>query len=70
MDIPATETVMVECPSPGGSWGAKGIGEMTANQPSPAVVNAVHDAVGLWITDIPITPEKVLRALEKKEKAE
>lgn len=43
---------------------------MTANPPAPAVVNAVHDAIGVWITDIPITPEKVLRALEKKKKAE
>jgi CO/xanthine dehydrogenase Mo-binding subunit len=34
------------------------------------VVNAVHDAIGVWITDIPITPEKVLRALEEKEKKE
>ncbi|MBW1816249.1 MAG: xanthine dehydrogenase family protein molybdopterin-binding subunit [Deltaproteobacteria bacterium] len=68
MDIPDIETVMVECPSPEGPWGAKGIGEMTANPPSPAVVNAVHDAIGVWITDIPITPEKVLRALEEKEK--
>ncbi len=70
MDIPDIETVMVECPSPEGPWGAKGIGEMTANPPSPAVVNAVHDAIGVWITDIPITPEKVLRALEEKEKEE
>jgi CO/xanthine dehydrogenase Mo-binding subunit len=69
MDIPHIETTMVECPSPVGPWGAKGIGEMTANPPSPAVVNAVHDAIGVWITDIPITPEKVLRALEEKEKA-
>jgi CO/xanthine dehydrogenase Mo-binding subunit len=69
MDVPDMETVMVECPSPEGPWGAKGIGEMTANPPSPAVVNAVHDAIGVWITDIPITPEKVLRALEEKEKA-
>lgn len=68
MDIPDIQTVMVECPSTGGPWGAKGIGEMTANPPSPAVVNAVHDAIGVWITDIPITPEKVLRALELKEK--
>jgi len=70
MDIPEIETVMVECPSTHGPYGAKGIGEMTANPPSPAIVNAVHDAIGVWITDIPITPEKVLRALEEKEKAE
>jgi len=68
MDVPNIETFMVECPSPHGPFGAKGIGEMTANPPSPAVVNAVHDAIGVWITDIPITPEKVLRALEEKEK--
>lgn len=69
MDIPELTTEMVECPSTEGPFGAKGIGEMTANPPSPAVVNAVHDAIGVWITDIPITPEKVLRALEEKEKA-
>jgi putative selenate reductase molybdopterin-binding subunit len=42
---------------------------MTANPPGPAVVSAVHDAIGVWITDIPITPEKILRALEAKEQA-
>jgi CO/xanthine dehydrogenase Mo-binding subunit len=70
MDIPQVATEMVECPSTEGPFGAKGIGEMTANPPSPAVVNAVHDAIGVWITDIPITPEKVLRALEEKQKRE
>ena len=69
MDIPEVETEMVECPSTEGPFGAKGIGEMTANPPGPAVVSAVHDAIGVWITDIPITPEKVLRALEQKKKA-
>lgn len=67
MDIPNIETVMLECPSTDGPFGAKGIGEMTANPPSPAIVNALHDALGVWITDLPITPEKVLRALEAKE---
>jgi CO/xanthine dehydrogenase Mo-binding subunit len=66
MDTPQLTTEMVECPSTDGPFGAKGIGEMTANPPAPAVVNAVHDAIGVWITDIPITPEKVLRALEAK----
>ena len=54
-------------PVHGGTFGAKGIGEMTANPPSPLIVNALHDAIGVWITDLPITPEKVLRALEAKE---
>ncbi|MEW6113055.1 MAG: molybdopterin cofactor-binding domain-containing protein [Thermodesulfobacteriota bacterium] len=64
MDVPNLESRIVECPSTGGPFGAKGMGEMTANPPAPAIVNAVHDAVGVWITDLPLTPERVLRALE------
>jgi CO/xanthine dehydrogenase Mo-binding subunit len=64
MDVPNLESRIVECPSTGGPFGAKGMGEMTANPPAPAIVNAVHDAVGVWITELPLTPERVLRALE------
>jgi len=63
-DVPAMESRIVECPSVAGAFGAKGMGEMTANPPAPALVNAVHDAVGVWITELPLTPERVLRALE------
>lgn len=66
MDIPEIEAVIYECPSTNGPFGAKGIGEMTANSPAPAIVNAIHDAVGIWITDLPANPEKVLRALEEQ----
>jgi CO/xanthine dehydrogenase Mo-binding subunit len=69
MDIPTMESRMVECLSVGGPFGAKGMGEMTANPPAPAIVNAVHDAVGVWITKLPLTPEKVLRALEANGRA-
>jgi CO/xanthine dehydrogenase Mo-binding subunit len=68
MDISKIESVVVECPIKGGPFGAKGIGEMVANAPVPAVVNAVHNALGIWITDIPLTPEKILRALLEQEK--
>jgi putative selenate reductase molybdopterin-binding subunit len=44
----------------------KGVGELTAHPPIPAIANAVTDAIGVQITDLPITPEKVLRALESK----
>ena len=40
---------------------------MTANTPGPAIVNAIHDAVGVWINELPVTPERVLRALDEKE---
>jgi CO/xanthine dehydrogenase Mo-binding subunit len=65
-DIPETmEAVIVECASSGGPYGAKGIGEMTANVSAPAIVSAIHDAVGVWIHEIPVTPELILRAMEK-----
>ena len=66
MDLPDVLAVIHECPSTDGPFGAKGLGEMTANAPGPAIVNAIHDAVGVWIEALPATPEKVLRALEEK----
>jgi CO/xanthine dehydrogenase Mo-binding subunit len=42
---------------------------MTANSPIPAIINAIHDAVGIWCNDLPATPEKVLRLLEEKAAA-
>ena len=65
-DLPRVESVVLEMPSSNGPYGMKGVGEMTANPPIPAIVNAVTDAIGVQITDLPITPEKVLRALESK----
>lgn len=65
-DIPEMQTVIYECPSPNGPYGAKGIGEMTGNLPSPAIAHAIYDAIGVWIDEQPVTPEKVLRALQKK----
>jgi CO/xanthine dehydrogenase Mo-binding subunit len=70
MDIPEIESVVLEYPSSNGPYGVKGVGEMTANSPIPAIVNAIYDAVGVWITDLPVTPEKVLRALDEKAERE
>lgn len=66
-DLPEIESVVLEYPSSTGPYGVKGVGEMTANSPIPAIVNAIYDAVGVRMTEIPITPEKLLRALEEKE---
>jgi CO/xanthine dehydrogenase Mo-binding subunit len=65
-DLPELDAVVVEMGSRTGPYGAKGIGEMTANSQAPAIINAIHDAVGVWITDLPATSEKVLRALQGK----
>ncbi len=66
-DLPKIESVVLEIPSSSGPFGVKGVGEMTANAPIPAIVNAIYDAVGIRLTDLPVTPEKVLKALEEKE---
>src|SRR5207302_3961619 len=65
-DLPVLDTVLIENPSADGPYGAKGIGEMANNPQPPAIATAVHDAIGVWITELPITPERVLRALEEK----
>ena len=52
--------------SSNGPYGVKGVGEMTANSPIPAIVNAIHDACGIRIDELPVTPEKILRALDAK----
>jgi CO/xanthine dehydrogenase Mo-binding subunit len=54
---------ILERPAPDGPFGGKGPGEMCANPVLPAVVNAVYDAVGVRIDELPVTPEKVLRGL-------
>ena len=51
-----------------GPFGAKGIGEPGCVPTAPAIANAIYDAVGVRIKDLPITPEKVLAALKEKKK--
>ena len=66
-DVPPLESVIIEMQSQSGPYGAKGVGEMTANSQAPAIINAIHDAIGVWMTDLPASPEKILHALELKE---
>jgi CO/xanthine dehydrogenase Mo-binding subunit len=66
LEMTEIEAVLVEESHQDGPFGAKGVGE-TSNVPlPPAIGNAIYDAVGVRIKDLPITPEKVLRALRKK----
>jgi CO/xanthine dehydrogenase Mo-binding subunit len=66
-DVPEFESVIIERPAPDGPYGAKGVGEMTANSPIPAIANAIFDAVGVRVDSLPITPEKVLKGLRALE---
>jgi CO/xanthine dehydrogenase Mo-binding subunit len=69
-DMPETvQSVVVQVPHGDGPFGAKGAGETGALTVAPAIANAIHDAAGVRIRDLPITPEKVLRALAEKNAA-
>ena len=61
----AMESVILERPAANGPFGAKGIGEMTANAPIPAIANAIFDACGVRLETMPFTPERVLRGLDE-----
>ncbi len=60
-------TELVECPDESGPFGATGIGEPSLVPAAPAIINAIYDAVGVIIYDLPATPEKVLRAINRRE---
>jgi CO/xanthine dehydrogenase Mo-binding subunit len=70
LEIPEIEAVILEVPSSNGPYGVKGVGEMTANSPIPAIVNAIYHATGVRIDELPVTPEKVLRGLEARQARE
>jgi CO/xanthine dehydrogenase Mo-binding subunit len=66
-DVPPMENEWVNAVQENGPFGAKGIGETAMFGVSPAIANAIHDAVGVRIFELPITAEKVLRAIRAKE---
>src|SRR5262249_3203608 len=67
MEMPRRFTsIMVETPHREGPWGAKGVGEVVLPSIAAAIGNAVYDAIGVRITDLPLTPERVLRAIASR----
>jgi nicotinate dehydrogenase medium molybdopterin subunit len=66
LDMPRIDVVIVEKEDPSGPFGAKGVGEPTSVPTAAAVLNAVYDAVGVRITSLPATPEKVLAAMRQR----
>ncbi len=63
LDAPRIQTILLERPFSGAPHGAKGVGELPMDVGAPAVVAAIHDATGVWIHDIPATPERILAAM-------
>jgi CO/xanthine dehydrogenase Mo-binding subunit len=68
-DMCPVEISILERPAKDGPFGGKGVGEMCATPPIPAIANAIFDAVGVRIDEMPFTPEKILRALRVKNGA-
>ena len=66
-DIPEIIAIPITDPHPKGPLGAKGMGELAITPTAPAVINAIHDAVGVWIHEIPATKERILEAIQNKE---
>lgn len=67
LDVPPIETVLVESHAGGGPYGAMGVGESPIIPPPAALANAIYDAVGVRIRELPLTAEKIFRALQKQQ---
>ncbi len=63
LDAPRIQSILIEKPFSGAPHGAKGVGELPMDVGAPAVVAAIHDATGVWIHDLPATPERILAAM-------
>ena len=70
LDMPEVETFIVETVDPEGPYGAKEAGQGPLLPVPPALCAAVYDALGVWIDEVPVTPEKIVEALRRKEKGE
>jgi CO/xanthine dehydrogenase Mo-binding subunit len=65
MDVPRIESILVECASAAGPFGAKGVGEPPCIEPLATIANAVASATGVRLAKVPITPERLLRAMRE-----
>jgi CO/xanthine dehydrogenase Mo-binding subunit len=63
LDAPRISSILVEAPFDGAPHGAKGVGELPMDVGAPAVVAAIHDATGIWIHELPASPERILARL-------
>ena len=66
-DLPMIDTVIVEVPNPGHPYGVRGVGEVGIVPPIPAISNAIYDAVGRRFSDLPMSPVRVLAAIDDGE---
>jgi CO/xanthine dehydrogenase Mo-binding subunit len=71
LDVPdEVEPVIVEVPDSRGPWGARGVGEPPFLPLAPAILAAIHDATGIWMDEIPVTPERMWKALRSRNRSD
>lgn len=63
-EMPKLEVMFVQTDEPGGPFGAKSVSEISMDGIAPAMADAIHDATGIWMREVPFTPERVWRALQ------
>ena len=68
-DVPMIDTVIIEVPNPNHPYGVRGVGEPPLVSAPAAVANAVENAIGLTMSDLPLTPPKILAAMQNKSPA-
>jgi CO/xanthine dehydrogenase Mo-binding subunit len=66
LDLPMIDTILVEVPNPNHPYGVKGVGEVCIVPPPGAIANAIHNAVGIRMTDLPMSPARVVDELDQK----
>jgi CO/xanthine dehydrogenase Mo-binding subunit len=67
LDCPMIETIIVEVPNPGHPYGVRGVGEVPIVPPPAAIANAIYDAVGVRLRDLPMNPSKVCAAIQAEQ---
>ena len=68
MDVPDVQTILIESGDGVGPFGSKGVGEPSLCSVAPAISNAICDAIRTRIYDLPLTPEKIVKAIKEKKK--
>jgi len=63
-EMPATDVIFVQTDEPSGPFGAKSVAEISIDGVAPALASAFHDATGIWMRNLPYTPERVQQALQ------
>ena len=66
LDVPMIDAEVIEVPNPGHPFGVRGVGEASIVPPLAAIANAVHDAVGVRMRDLPMSPGSLLAAMQKE----